>query len=79
MTTSTGCPDRAIKLHWIFFSGFFLKFRVYANKTRTVDALKANTRPEIAAIEPHVFNQVIENDQKRLLDFDLPGKAAADI
>ena len=65
------------------FTGFFLlnllKSPAYADKPRTVDALKANSGFEIAAIEPHMCNQVTKNDRKRLAEFDLPGKVAANI
>lgn len=49
-----------------FFLWGFLKSRVYADKPRTVEALKANIRREIAAIEPHLCNQVIENWTRRI-------------
>lgn len=44
-----------------FFLWGFLKSQVYADQPRTVTALKANIRRVIAAIEPPLCEQVIEN------------------
>jgi len=43
-----------------------LKQRVYANKSRTLDELRANIRREIAEIKPAMLKKVYDNFEKRL-------------
>ncbi|CAK1601525.1 unnamed protein product [Parnassius mnemosyne] len=49
-----------------FFLWGFLKNKVYSNKPRTITALKANIRVEMAAISTATCRRVIENLKSRL-------------
>ncbi|XP_011174380.3 uncharacterized protein LOC105206592 isoform X2 [Solenopsis invicta] len=49
-----------------FFLWGYLKQRVYANKPRTLDQLRANIRREIAEIKPAMLKKVYDNFKKRL-------------
>ncbi|XP_011065824.1 PREDICTED: uncharacterized protein LOC105152953 [Acromyrmex echinatior] len=45
-----------------FFLGGYLKSKVYVNKPRTLDELKANIRQEIAAISAETLVKTMEKD-----------------
>lgn len=49
-----------------FFLWGYLKQRVYANKPRTLDQLRANIWREIAEIKPAMLKKVYDNFEKRL-------------
>ncbi|CAK1587985.1 unnamed protein product [Parnassius mnemosyne] len=49
-----------------FFLWGFLKNKVYSNKPRTITALKANIRAEMAAISTATCRHVFENLKSRL-------------
>ena len=50
-----------------FFLWGYLKSKVYVNKPRTLDELKANIRQEIAAISAETLVKTMENAAKRAL------------
>ncbi|XP_011058629.1 PREDICTED: uncharacterized protein LOC105148538 [Acromyrmex echinatior] len=50
-----------------FFLWGYLKSKVYVNKPRTLDELKANIRQEIAAISTETLVKTMENAAKRAL------------
>ena len=50
-----------------FFLWGYLKSKVYVNKPRTLDKLKANIRQEIAAISAETLVKTMENAAKRAL------------
>ena len=63
-----------------FFLWGYLKFRVYANRPRTLDDLKANIQAEIANIPAAMLVRVMENARKRLLQcLDNGGRQLTDM
>ena len=50
-----------------FFLWGYLKGKVYANKSRTIQELKANIRKEVRALRPEILRKVMENALERAL------------
>ena len=55
-------PDLTAPDFWLWG---YLKDKVYANKPRTIQELKANIRQEILSIQPQMLRSVMENSLER--------------
>lgn len=53
-----------------FFLWGYLKGKVYANKPRTIQQLKANIREEVGALGPEILRKVMENALERALQVE---------
>ena len=57
-----GSPDLTVT---DFFLWGYLKSKVYASKSKTIDELKCNIRAEIAAITTEMLANAMQNARKR--------------
>ena len=55
-------PDLTAPDFWLWG---YLKDKVYANKPRTIQELKANIRQEILSLQPQMLRSVMENSLER--------------
>ena len=58
-----GSPDLTLPDYFLWG---YLKRRVYQNKPRTIDALKANITQEIQAVTPDVLARTFQNMARRV-------------
>lgn len=55
-------PDLTAPDFWLWG---YLKDKVYANRPRTIQQLKANIRQEILSLQPQMLRSVMENSLER--------------